>query len=114
MFILIICRYFDLVAVHGRLDPLVNIDLSPEKKIKINFIYGSKSEPRYIDVYQTVNELKKELESFANLSAAKMKLFYVDQDMKMIYGPEEMRFPNKQLYSYNINVGDEIIIDSKN
>lgn len=107
-------RYFDLVAVHGRLDPLVNIDLSPEKRVKVNVVYGSKCESRCLDVYQTVNELKKELESFANLSATKMKLFYLDQDMKVIHGPEEMKFPNKQLYSYNINSGDEIIVDSKN
>lgn len=106
-------RYFDLVAVHGRLDPLVNIDLSPDKKIKINIIYDTKSESRYLDVYWTVSELKKELESFANLSATKMKLYYVDQDLKMIHGPELMKFPNKQLYSYNINVGDEIIVDTK-
>lgn len=39
-----------------------------------------------------------------------MRLFYVDQDMQ---SPEEMRFPNKQLYSYNISNGDEIIVDSK-
>lgn len=106
-------RYSDLVAVHGRLDPLVNIDLSPERKVKVNIVYGSKSEIRCLDVYQTVNELKQKLESFANISAAKMKLFYVDQELKVIHGPEEMRFPNKQLYSYNINFGDEIIVDSK-
>lgn len=28
-------RYDDLVAVHGKLDPLVNIDLSPEKRVKL-------------------------------------------------------------------------------
>lgn len=28
-------------------------------------------------------------------------------------GPEEMRYPHKQLYSYNIQSGDEIIIDCK-
>ncbi|XP_014284968.1 tubulin-specific chaperone cofactor E-like protein isoform X1 [Halyomorpha halys] len=106
-------RYSDLVAVHGRLDPLVNIDLSPERKVKVNIVYGSKSEIRCLDVYQTVFELKQKLESFANISAAKMKLFYVDQELKVIHGPEEMRFPNKQLYSYNITFGDEIIVDSK-
>lgn len=33
--------------------------------------------------------------------------------MKTMYGPEEMLYPNKQLYRYNIRNGDEIIIDSK-
>lgn len=106
-------RYNELVCLHGRLDPLVNIDLSPERKVKINVICGAKTENRLLDVYQTVSELKQRLESFANIPVSKMKLFYVDQDMKAIHGPEEMKFPNKQLYSYNINSGDEIIIDSK-
>ena len=30
-----------------------------------------------------------------------------------LQGPEEMKYPNKQLYSYNIRSGDEIIIDLK-
>lgn len=33
--------------------------------------------------------------------------------MKAQYGPEEMLYPSKQLYRYNIRNGDEIIIDSK-
>lgn len=37
----------------------------------------------------------------------------VFQEMKAQYGPEEMLYPNKQLYRYNIRNGDEIIIDSK-
>ncbi|XP_067012028.1 tubulin-specific chaperone cofactor E-like protein [Anabrus simplex] len=106
-------RYNDLVAIHGKLDPLVQIDLSPEKRVKVKLTCGETSEVRSIVVYQTVQELKQKLEAFANIPVAKMRLFYVDQDMKAIMGPEEMRFPNKQLYSYNLCSGDEIIIDSK-
>jgi hypothetical protein len=101
------------VAVHGKLDPLVDIDLSPEKCVKVRFTCGEKSEIRSIVVYQTVQELKQKLESFAGIPSSRMKLFYVDQDMKNITGAEEMRFPNKQLYSYNICNGDEIIVDFK-
>uniref|UniRef100_A0A1B6DSK6 Ubiquitin-like domain-containing protein n=1 Tax=Clastoptera arizonana TaxID=38151 RepID=A0A1B6DSK6_9HEMI len=106
-------RYSDLVSVHGKLDPLVNIDLSPERRVKVTFTCGDCIEDRSIDVYQTVLELKQRLESFSKISVQKMRLFYVDQDMRSITGPEEMKFPNKQLYSYNISNGDEIIIDSK-
>lgn len=106
-------RYLDLVAVHGKLDPLVNIDLSPERRVKVTVTCGNSAEVRSIDVYQTVQELKQRLEAFSKIPVAKMKLFYVDQDMRNITGPEEMKFPNKQLYSYNICSGDEIIVDSK-
>jgi len=28
------------VAIHGKLDPLVNVDLTPEKRVKVTFTYG--------------------------------------------------------------------------
>lgn len=42
-----------------------------------------------------------------------MRLYYVDQNYRELMGPEEMKYPNKQLYSYNISSGDEIIIEPK-
>uniref|UniRef100_A0A6B2EK88 Putative tubulin-specific chaperone e n=1 Tax=Phlebotomus kandelakii TaxID=1109342 RepID=A0A6B2EK88_9DIPT len=103
-------RYAELVSVHGKLDPLVDIDLRPEKRVKVKFTYGDTSEIRSVDVYRTVFDLKTRLERLAGIPAAKMRLYYVDQDMQ---GPEEMKYPHKQLYSYNIRSGDEIIIDRK-
>lgn len=45
-------RYAALVAVHGKLDPLVSIDLRPEKRVKVTFTYGDTSEVRSVDVYR--------------------------------------------------------------
>ncbi|XP_011640983.1 tubulin-specific chaperone cofactor E-like protein [Pogonomyrmex barbatus] len=106
-------RYSELVAIHGKLDPLVNVDLTPEKRVKVTFTYGDLVEIRSVDVYRTVFELKTKLESMVKIPANRMRLFYIDQEMKTQYGPEEMLYPNKQLYRYNIRNGDEIIIDSK-
>lgn len=106
-------RYTDLVHIHGKLEPLVNIDLSPEKRVTITVTCKEISEKRCLNVYQTVAELKQKLDGFAGIPARRMRLFYSDKDMKGVMGPEEMKFPNKQLYSYNISNGDEIIVDSK-
>ncbi|CAH0386046.1 unnamed protein product [Bemisia tabaci] len=106
-------RYHDLVAIHGKLDPLVNIDLRPERRVKVTISSENCIEDRCIDVYQTVQELKQKLEELTKIPAPKMRLFYVDQDMRALTGPEEMKFPNKQLYSYNISSGDEIMVDFK-
>jgi hypothetical protein len=57
--------------------------------------------------------LKFRLEKLFGLPASKMRLYYVDQSYKDQIGPEEMKYPNKQLYSYNIAAGDEIIIEPK-
>lgn len=106
-------RYAELITIHGKLDPLVKIDLRPEKRVKVTFTYGDTSEIRPVDVYRTVVDLKSRLERLTNIPATKMRLFYVDQDLRDTHGPEEMKYMHKQLYSYNIRDGDEIIIDQK-
>lgn len=58
-------------------------------------------------------DLKHRLERIIGIPASKMRLYYVDQDYRDLRGPEEMRYPQKQLYRYNIRTGDEIIIDLK-
>lgn len=75
-------RYFELVSIHGKLDPLVNVDLRPEKRVKVTFTCGNNSEVRSVDVYRTVSDLKTKLEAFAGFSATSMRLFYVDQDLR--------------------------------
>lgn len=45
-------RFSELVAKHGNLDPLINIDLRPEKKVQIKFTFQDRSETRYVDVYK--------------------------------------------------------------
>ncbi|XP_055380320.1 tubulin-specific chaperone cofactor E-like protein [Condylostylus longicornis] len=106
-------RYNELIAKHGKLDPLVNIDLRPEKRVKITFTYGDICEVRSCDVYRTVIDLKMRLERIVGIPHNKMRLYYVDQDLRDHQGPEEMKYPHKRLYSYNIQSGDEIIIDQK-
>lgn len=63
---------------------MVNVDLRPEKRVKVTFTCGNNSEIRSVDVYRTVNDLKNKLEGFAGFSAAKMRLFYVDKDLRDI------------------------------
>lgn len=60
-----------------------------------------------------MTHLKFSLEKLFGLPHNKMRLYYMDQTYKDQMGPEEMKYPNKQLYSYNIATGDEIIIEQK-
>uniref|UniRef100_A0A182N2A2 Ubiquitin-like domain-containing protein n=1 Tax=Anopheles dirus TaxID=7168 RepID=A0A182N2A2_9DIPT len=106
-------RYYELIEVHGQLDPLVNIDLRPERKVKVRFTFEDKAIERTVDVNRTVSDLKSRLERLFDVPAARMRLFYVDQDFRDLQGLEEMKYPHKVLYSYNIRSGDEIIIERK-
>lgn len=106
-------RYAELIAKHGKIDPLVKIDLRPEKKVQVKFVFKDRIENRYVDVYKNVTDLKHRLEKLFGIPASKMRLYYIDQAYAGQMGPEEMKYPNKQLYSYNIATGDEIIIEQK-
>uniref|UniRef100_A0A8W7P148 Ubiquitin-like domain-containing protein n=1 Tax=Anopheles coluzzii TaxID=1518534 RepID=A0A8W7P148_ANOCL len=106
-------RYYELIGVHGQLDPLVNIDLRPERKVKVRFTFEDKAIERTVDVNRTVSDLKSRLERLFDVPAARMRLYYVDQDFRDLQGLEEMKYPHKVLYSYNIRSGDEIIIERK-
>lgn len=64
-------------------------------------------------ILRNVADLKFRLEKLFGLPPNKMRLYYIDQVYKHSMGPEEMRYPNKQLYSYNIATGDEILIEQK-
>ncbi|XP_049292223.1 tubulin-specific chaperone cofactor E-like protein [Anopheles funestus] len=106
-------RYYELIGVHGQLDPLVNIDLRPERKVKVRFTFEDQAIERTVDVNRTVSDLKSRLERLFEVPAARMRLYYVDQDFRDLQGLEEMKYPHKVLYSYNIRSGDEIIIERK-
>lgn len=47
------------------------------------------------------------------ISSGRMRLFYIDAEMREVVGREEMRFPQKQLYSYNMQDGDEIHVEER-
>lgn len=105
--------YGKLVNVHGKLDSLVNIDFMTASKCLVTIICGDKCEQHTLDVYQTLSDFKQKYEMFSGIPANYMRVLYVNQQVCSVIYPEEMKFPNKMLYSYNIVSGDQIIIDSK-
>lgn len=42
-----------------------------------------------------------------------MRVFYVDSVMFEVSGPEEMRFNQKKLFTYNVQDGDKFLVDPK-
>lgn len=53
------------------------------------------------------------MEPLLGIPATNMRLFYSNPELEGVFGREEMRLPQKQLYSYNIQDGDEIHVDLK-
>eukprot|EP00092_Neocalanus_flemingeri_P028397 GFUD01030835.1.p1 GENE.GFUD01030835.1~~GFUD01030835.1.p1 ORF type:complete len:388 (+),score=77.84 GFUD01030835.1:140-1165(+) len=106
-------RFAELVAVHGLLAPLVNIDLSPDMNIKVSIYHKDECREESISVMQSVKQFKQLLQGYFNVAPANMRLWYYDQEMTKIAGPEEMKFANKELYTYNVIDGDYFVVDEK-
>jgi len=106
-------RWEELVQVHGLLDPLVNIDLSPDTNVKVCIYFKDQCREENISVRQTVKQFKQVLHGYFELAPGNMRLWYYDQEMTKIAGPEEMKFANKALYTYNVNEGDYFVVDEK-
>lgn len=106
-------RFYELEDIHGKLDPLVDVDLSPKKTAEVSVEFCEEQTVLTVNLQQSVQDLKSLLSDKFGLRPTKMRLFYIDQDMKGTYGPEEMRFNNRKLYSYQIKDGDEFLVDTK-
>lgn len=89
------------------------MDLSPKKTAEVCVEFCEEQTVLTVNLQQSVQDLKSLLSDKFGLRPTKMRLFYIDQDMKGTYGPEEMRFNNRKLYSYQIKDGDEFLVDTK-
>lgn len=106
-------RFDQLTQIHGLLVPLANIDLSPEVNILVKIYRGEECRHERISVRQTVKHFKLNLQKMFNIVPSNMRLYYYDQEMSKIAGPEEMKWGNKGLYTYNVREGDYFVVDVK-
>merc|ERR1712066_263033 len=81
--------------------------------IKVCIYFKDQCREEHISVRQTVKQFKQTLHSYFGLPPANMRLWYYDQEMTKIAGPEEMKFANKALYTYNVIEGDSFVVDEK-
>ena len=106
-------RFFELVAVHGNLVPLVKIDLSPEIFFTVTIYYGDQSRNMTVSVRQRVKHFKSKLQQLFHLAPCSMRVWYYDQELYKVAGPEEMKWPMKGLYTYDIRDGDYFVVEKK-
>ena len=65
------------------------------------------------DVRQRVRHFKRKLEGLFMVKAADMRLWYYDKELSQAAGPEEMKWPEKGLYTLGIRDGDYFVIEQK-
>ncbi|CAF3588630.1 unnamed protein product [Rotaria socialis] len=108
-------RYFDLIEKHGNLKPLVDIQIRAPYLMQVRLIYNQTTYDKEIDVRQTVQQFKKYLQETFQLPMNRLRVFHVD-DVAFnmgLAGPEELKYPQRVLHTYNIHDGDQFHVDLK-
>ena len=96
-------RWTELVAVHGMLDPLVKIDLTPETVFRVGVWFRESQHIINVSVRQRVKHFKSSLSRMFPISDACMKIWYHDQELWQLTGPQEMKWPMKGNYRVRQN-----------
>ncbi|CAF2779807.1 unnamed protein product [Rotaria sp. Silwood2] len=108
-------RYYELTEKHGNLKPLVDIKIRAPYLINVRLVYNQITHDKEIDVRQTVQQFKKYLHETFKIPLTRLRVFYVD-DVAFnmgVCGPEELKYPQRLLHTYNIHDGDQFHIDLK-
>lgn len=119
-------RFYALQSIHGRVDPLAELDFSPPKHADVKVVYSEndseitneekqtkQTKSLKIDLNKSVGDFKTQLGSMFGVSPTQMRVFYVDHEMSDLIGPELLRFNQKKLYTYNVQDGDQFLVDHK-
>ncbi|XP_077985883.1 tubulin-specific chaperone cofactor E-like protein [Glandiceps talaboti] len=111
-------RYHDLIQVYGKLDPLVDVDLSAEDFVNCLVKYEDKQTMMKVNTNNTVLELKRDLRKIVGKSPTKFRVFLFDQELITQYdngyGMEELKWPKRYLHSLKVKDGDEFHIIMRN
>ncbi|XP_064650599.1 tubulin-specific chaperone cofactor E-like protein [Lineus longissimus] len=104
-------RFHELQKKHGKLEPLVNVDLAPNADPFVKVTFGDKVKTMQIDPKQTVGDFKESLAEFCGIPAARMQLYFTKPPDEWFIGHfAELNNPKKFLYSLLVEDGDNFTV----
>lgn len=66
-----------------------------------------------IDLRQSVRKFKSTLASLFHMSSRDLILYYIDHEMVGLMGPELIKHNQKKLWNYNVQDGDQFIVEQR-
>ena len=104
--------YHTLVAKHGIVNRLAEVDLRPKTKANVEITFEDKCEQHTININHTVKKFKEWLsENIVGLPPSELRVFYLD--VGSVYGEVEMIYDQRELYRYKVKDGDKFHIELK-
>lgn len=107
--------YAALIARHGHLEQLCNLDLTPKSHANVVVLCeetGYKATLR-VRLTQSVSSFMRTLEKATNIPVHRMRCFYFRPVNGGVQIPEELRFPSQKLCALRIEDGDQFCVQSK-
>lgn len=104
--------YHSLVAKHGVVDKLVDVNLKPKVTADIEFHFQDTCEQKTINITQTLKEFKRWLSEHV-VGVPPTELLVYHHDVGAPFGTDLLRYDSRALYSYGIKDGDKIIVELK-
>lgn len=105
-------RYYELEEIHGKLDPLVEIDFgNHDRFVTVTVHYEGRSTLGTVDLSMSLTDAKKQMAHEVGLNPNQFHLFHLDKTMN--FGLDRMIHPNRSLRSYGVKEGNEIHIVPK-
>ncbi|TMS36446.1 hypothetical protein L596_003605 [Steinernema carpocapsae] len=106
--------YNTLVDVHGHVEQLAEIDMTPKKYASVEFSCEETGLKKCMQVKLaiTVQSLKTKAEQLTGISANAMRVFYFDKGLDG-HNPNLLSLPQQTLAALHINDGDRFEIQSK-
>lgn len=100
------------MAVHGHLDPLVDVDLSATDSVMVQVHYKNRSHLHRFSIYATALDVKKSLAR--DLIKRPHQTFNIyHHDVGASYGHSVMNFLHRTLLNYRVKDGDEFYVEMK-
>lgn len=104
--------YHSLVAKHGVVDRLVDVNFKPKVTADVEFHFQGTCEHKTINIAQTLKEFKRWLsDNVVGLPPSALLVYH--HDVGAPFGTELLRYDSRALYSYSIKDGDKIIVELK-
>lgn len=66
-----------------------------------------------VDLRQSVRKFKSTLANLFNLDSQNLILYYIDHEMVGLMGPELIKHNQKKLWNYNVQDGDQFIVEER-
>ncbi|XP_074653758.1 tubulin-specific chaperone cofactor E-like protein [Tubulanus polymorphus] len=106
-------RFDELEMKHGKLNALVEVDLSSHKQTTVQIKFENKVKVFRVDLNWTLSEFKERLKGFTDLPPRKFTVSHFSGDAPIYLHMDHATGRSRRLHSYRVDDGDIFVLTRK-